>query len=272
MAYEPTHDVPASGLPAFAEPDATPGAAAQLVPGLDVQLLERQDDWAYIECSNGWKAWVNGTLLVARAAAPPPPHAPAPEPTPPPSPTPEPAPPTPPVAEPAPPAPAPAPSAPSGAWAAPSAAAAAAPTGRGLRLGPGQIVALVGAALVLISGWLNWADVEGGFTASAYKFPAAFLKDNTVDIPDSGMNLGVLILLIVAVCVVGALVAQVRWLTVVGGVLALLVGAVFLYQVRLLADEVDFGVFDLAGYAPILTIFGGIVATVGGAFALAQRS
>jgi hypothetical protein len=168
-------------------------------------------------------------------------------------------------------APAPSAPAPSGAWAAPSAGEAAAPTGSGIALGPGQIVALVGAALVLISGWLNWADVEGGFTASAYKFPAAFLKDNTVDIPDAGMNLGVLILLIVAVCVVGALVAKVRWLTVVGGVLALLVGAVFLYQVRLLADEVDLGIFDLAGYAPILTIFGGIVATAGGALALAQK-
>ncbi|MGH9032269.1 MAG: hypothetical protein ACRDY4_10850, partial [Acidimicrobiia bacterium] len=160
---------------------------------------------------------------------------------------------------------------PSGAWAAPSAGEATAPTRAGIALGPGQIVTLVGAALVLISGWLNWADVEGGFTASAYKFPAAFLKDNTVDIPDSGVNLGVLILVLVAACVVGALVTQVRWLAVVGGVLAVLVGAVFLYQVRLLADEVDVGVFDLAGYAPILTIFGGIVAAVGGALALAQK-
>jgi hypothetical protein len=270
LAYEPTHDVPATGLPAFAEADSNPGPAAQLVPGLDVQLLERQDDWAYIECSNGWKAWVNGTLLVARAAAPPPP--PAPEPTPPPPP----APPPPPVSSPTPPvapaAPTPGAPAPSGAWAAPSAGAPAAGTSARIALGPGQIVALVGAALVLISGWLNWADIEGGdFTASAYKFPAAFLKDNTIDVPGAGVNLGIVILLIVVACVVGALVAQVRWLAIVGGVLALLVGVVFLYQVKLLGDEVDLGIFDLAGYAPILTIFGGIVVTVGGALALAQQ-
>jgi hypothetical protein len=260
LAYEPTHDVPASGLPAFADPDVTPGPAAQLVPGLDVQLLERREDWAYIECSNGWKAWVNGTLLVARAAPEPvAPAAPAPVAPSPPPPQPEPT-----------PAPAPvAPAAPSPAWGTPAAAAPAAASTGGIAFGPGQIVALVGAALVLVSGWLNWADIEGGdFTASAYKFPAAFLKDNMVDVPGAGLNLGILLLLIVAVCVVGALVQKVRWLAVVGGVLALLVGVVFLYQIRELADEVNLGMFDLAGYAPLLTIVGGIVAGVGGVLAL----
>jgi hypothetical protein len=280
LAYEPTHDVPASGLPAFADPDVTPGPAAQLVPGLDVQLLERREDWAYIECSNGWKAWVNGTLLVARAAPEPvAPAAPAPVAPSPPPPQPEPTPAPAPVAPAAPAAPPPpqpeptpapvAPAAPSPAWGTPAAAAPAAASTGGIAFGPGQIVALIGAALVLVSGWLNWADIEGGdFTASAYKFPAAFLKDNMVDVPGAGLNLGILLLLIVAVCVVGALVQKVRWLAVVGGVLALLVGVVFLYQIRELADEVNLGMFDLAGYAPLLTIVGGIVAGVGGVLAL----
>jgi hypothetical protein len=166
-------------------------------------------------------------------------------------------------------APAPGAAAPSGAWAAP---APAAPSRAGLPLGAGQIVALVGAALVLVSSWLNWADIEGGdFTASAYKFPAAFLKDNMIDVPGAGVNLGIVILLVVVACVVGALVARVRWLAVVGGVLAFLVGVVFLYQVKLLGDEVDLGIFDLAGYAPILTIFGGLAVIAGGVLALAQE-
>ena len=277
MAYEPTHDVPASGLPAFAEPDAAPGPAAQLVPGLDVQVLERRDDWAYIECSNGWKAWVNGTLLVVRAVAPPPP---APERTPPPPPpSPEPAP--PPVAAPAPPPPTPTASEPSGAWAAPSAPGAAGTRG-GLALGPGHLVALVGAGIFLVSAWLNWIGFDiAGFSDSfsAYRVPANFLRDSTAG--DAGLNLG-LFMWILTILGVGAILASatnasLRWLPVAYGGLITVVTLLFIWQATNLADQFeafggDVGTFDLIEIGVYVGLVGAIIALVGGVLVLTRKS
>ena len=69
-AYVATHRVPLTGLKAWATPDASQPAAADLAPNLDVQLLRWWGEWAEIRCSNGWTAWVGGRQLVATAAAP----------------------------------------------------------------------------------------------------------------------------------------------------------------------------------------------------------
>jgi hypothetical protein len=62
--------VPPGGAPAWSVPDPTAAPVARLDPGLRVQLLEqRPEGWAYVRCSNGWSAWVDGRTLLADAGA-----------------------------------------------------------------------------------------------------------------------------------------------------------------------------------------------------------
>ena len=68
-AFVATHLVPDDGLDARLSPHPDVAVAARLDGGLDVQQLERKGDWARIECSNGWIAWVDGRRLVPTAAA-----------------------------------------------------------------------------------------------------------------------------------------------------------------------------------------------------------
>ncbi len=75
--FRPTHVVPPDGLPAWEAPDpARPTDPLDAL--LPVQLAERQGDWAYVVCSNGWAAWVDGRLLVSVPRTPRPPVSPSP--------------------------------------------------------------------------------------------------------------------------------------------------------------------------------------------------
>ncbi|MFI7237562.1 hypothetical protein [Streptomyces cyaneofuscatus] len=73
--FRPTHVIPPDGLPAWEVPDAArpTGPLDALLP---VQLAERRGDWAYVVCSNGWAAWVDGRLLVSVPRTPPAPGQP----------------------------------------------------------------------------------------------------------------------------------------------------------------------------------------------------
>lgn len=82
--WTPTHRVPATGSACWAAPDgAQPPLAARLDAGLEVRLVERRGDWAHVECSNGWTAWVDARLLeqLTPPAPPPPPEPVAPPPS-----------------------------------------------------------------------------------------------------------------------------------------------------------------------------------------------
>ncbi|MFF0259779.1 hypothetical protein ACFYR2_13235 [Streptomyces microflavus] len=68
--FRPTHVIPPDGLPAWEAPDAA-RPTDPLDALLPVQLVDRQGDWAYVACSNGWSAWVDGRLLVSVPQAPP---------------------------------------------------------------------------------------------------------------------------------------------------------------------------------------------------------
>ncbi|MFJ6513774.1 hypothetical protein ACIQMO_18635 [Streptomyces sp. NPDC091406] len=73
--FRPTHVVPPDGLPAWESPDvARPTDPLDAL--LPVQLQDRRGDWAYVACSNGWSAWVDGRLLVSVPRTPPAPGAP----------------------------------------------------------------------------------------------------------------------------------------------------------------------------------------------------
>src|SRR6266513_2072423 len=64
--WSPDAVVPASGLPAWSEPDGSAPPATQLQGGVEVRVAERRGDWAKVECWNGWTCWLNGSLLLRR--------------------------------------------------------------------------------------------------------------------------------------------------------------------------------------------------------------
>ncbi|WP_435239404.1 hypothetical protein [Streptomyces sp. YPW6] len=73
--FRPTHVVPPDGLPAWESPDvARPTDPLDAL--LPVEVRDRRGDWAYVACSNGWSAWVDGRLLVSVPRTPPAPGAP----------------------------------------------------------------------------------------------------------------------------------------------------------------------------------------------------
>ncbi|MFE7483937.1 hypothetical protein [Streptomyces sp. NPDC057552] len=73
--FRPTHVVPPDGLDAWETPDAA-RPTDPLDGLLPVRLVDRRGDWAYVVCSNGWAAWVDGRLLVSVPKDPPAPGQP----------------------------------------------------------------------------------------------------------------------------------------------------------------------------------------------------
>ena len=292
--YTETHVVPAEGLPAWAGPDGSTPAAANLDPGLDVMVIERRGEWAYIRCSNGWEAWVDGRRLVESAPArarTPTPSTPAP-----PAPTEQAAPPTsaapsqpppPGPTQPVPQAAAPTqPGPPSAVWGTPAAGpAAGAPRARGgFRIGPGQIVALAGGFVFFVSSWLQWLHVSVSFAQrsasvsySSYKIPAHFLLDSQSN--QGGLSLGILIAFLGVACLAGALVSALgRPLgivaIVVGGV-SVVVMVLFFVQTSYLIDALpgafEKGYFSVVRYGAIIAMIGAVATVVGGILALVQK-
>jgi hypothetical protein len=62
-AWRPTHRVPADGLPAWAEPDPSAAATAQLPGQLELAVVEQRGSWAHVTAENGWEGWVDGRGL-----------------------------------------------------------------------------------------------------------------------------------------------------------------------------------------------------------------
>jgi hypothetical protein len=260
-----------------------------------VMLVERRGEWAYIRCSNGWEAWVDGRRLVESApasaptpaASPPPPPTPAP---PPPS-SPAPAPTPPPPVQPAPdatatPSPPTQPGPPSAAWGTPGAAAAPGvprPAAGGFQLGPGPIVALVGGLAYFVSGWIAWLRFEFSGTTSvtqsfpAYDIPAHFLLDSRSEA--GGLSLGIVIAFFGFACIAAAVVSatntRLGLLSVIAGGLALLVVVLFLVQTRYIIDELgpafETGFFSVVRFGAYIALLGAIASVVGGILSLLQK-
>jgi hypothetical protein len=70
------YTAPAGGLAAWAQPSAAAPSIAHIEARVELHLVERSGDWAHIECSNGWQAWVDARLLAPVAATPAPPRRP----------------------------------------------------------------------------------------------------------------------------------------------------------------------------------------------------
>lgn len=55
---------PASGVPAWREPDGSGPVVAELPGDVEVLVLERRDAWARVSVESGWSGWVDGRRLV----------------------------------------------------------------------------------------------------------------------------------------------------------------------------------------------------------------
>ena len=63
--WMPTHEMKerANG---WAQPDPNTAVIGTVDERLPMRVVGRRDDWAHIECSNGWCAWIDGRRLKAR--------------------------------------------------------------------------------------------------------------------------------------------------------------------------------------------------------------
>jgi hypothetical protein len=264
--YRQTHVVPTEGLPAWPGPDGSAAPAANLDPGLDVMLIESRGDWAYVRCSNGWEAWVDGRRLVVSA------------PSPSTVPTPQAAPPT--WAPPTQPGP------PSAAWGGPGAATPPPGVPRptaGFEIGAGPIVALVGGLLYFIASWLSWLHFEfkgtGSITQSfsAYDIPAHFLLDSRSG--SGGLSLGIVIAFFGFACLAAAVLSatnrRLGLLSVIAGAAAFLVVVLFLVQTGYIIDALgpafDSSYFSVLRFGVYIALLGAIGSIVGGILTLVQK-
>jgi len=138
---------------------------------------------------------------------------------------------------------------------------------------PGQLVALAGGVLIVVSAWLDWIRPTRPFGPamglSAYDVPAQFLVHNRgLFVSRTGPSLGVLVFLLGAVCLVAALVRPVRLLALPGGAGVLVVAVWYAIRLR------GFGsgsLRDLLGVGTVVALIGGVTAIVGGFLLLSHR-
>lgn len=64
QAWFRTHVVPMGGVAAWAQPDPASPPETTLAPGVELQLLDVQNGWAYVAGSNDWRGWVDASLLA----------------------------------------------------------------------------------------------------------------------------------------------------------------------------------------------------------------
>jgi len=154
---------------------------------------------------------------------------------------------------------------------APGAQASAPPTTvsnrGGPSFGPGTILALLGAAAIVVSIFVAWFDYSKGAvstSANAGDVPVQFLVDNQVEWISS-ISIIVLLAPAAALLVIGALVAKARVLGVIGGAVAIIVTVLYSIQWQRIIDDkgMSFGLTDLIGIGVYVAVVGGIVGLVG---------
>jgi hypothetical protein len=138
---------------------------------------------------------------------------------------------------------------------------------------PGQLVALAGGVLVVVSAWLDWIrpsrPLGPAMGLSAYDVPAQFLvRDSGLFASRGGPSLGVLVLLLGAACLVAALVRPVAFLALPAGIGAVVLAVWWTIRFRSFSN----GTFDdLFGIGTVLVVIGGVAAIVGGILTLTGR-
>jgi hypothetical protein len=143
---------------------------------------------------------------------------------------------------------------------------------------------ILGAVAVVVSIFLRWFDLNISTTFhvslhyTATGVPVQFLWDYTTKSNDP--SLLVVLIPSAVLALVGVALIRARWLTFVGGALAIAVAAAYSFQLhqglntvrRSLHGAIKIGLSDLLGIAPIICFVGGILIVVGALVPRGRRS
>ena len=133
--------------------------------------------------------------------------------------------------------------------------------------GSGALIGLLGAALVGFSAWLAWLSGAQRPRQSAFNVPASFLLDSHAS--PGGVSLGVVVLVLSALGVIGALLAAGRFPAIALGAAVVVVAVLYGYQLRLSVDDLNrashlhLEVRDMIGVGPFAAAAGGIIVVIG---------
>jgi len=139
--------------------------------------------------------------------------------------------------------------------------------GSSLSLGPKQILGGLAAIGLVVSAFLNWADVSGlgGAQLKGTDVPVEFLVDKNTDSSDPS----ILVLLVIAAVLlaIGAfVVSSARGMGIAGAALGIVVVVLYCVQVqRGLDDELaglDIGLFDFISTGVYVALVAGVVGLV----------
>jgi hypothetical protein len=147
----------------------------------------------------------------------------------------------------------------------PSGAPVAAATGGGFSMGPGQIITAIGSLAVGVACFLEWLRAgNGARSANADVVPWDFLWDKS---SLSSTSILVWLIPIAVLILVAAIVPQLRFVALAGGIAALAVAGVYAFQLNALIDSFkprDVGsVYDHLGIGDYVVAGGGFIAIVG---------
>ncbi len=144
---------------------------------------------------------------------------------------------------------------------------------------------IVGPVIVGISSFLEWAGRNFKlFSSGGLDVPAKFLFDGETNLDDSGLPIGVVVLIIAVIGLVGVFApfARSNLLVWVSGVLAILVVGLFCFQLNDYLDRVNegalldpgrlgpggYGVRNTVGVGAALCGVGGVVTLAGAALGI----
>jgi hypothetical protein len=139
---------------------------------------------------------------------------------------------------------------------------------------------VVGLALVVISGFLEWAGRNFPRSFSGLDVPAKFLIDSKANLDGGGLPLGVLVILIGAVGLVAALAPIPRRDVLVwaSGAAGVVIALLYLYQLNEFMDRFNrvfgpggFGARNTVGFGAALCGFGAVLTLAGAALGLYVR-
>jgi hypothetical protein len=126
---------------------------------------------------------------------------------------------------------------------------------------------VVGAVLVAVSIFLDWADLSVGsqsFSTAAKGVPIEFLWDKNTSSTDPSLLIA---LIPAAVAILVGIIHKVRLLAVLGGLVSIVVAGLYVYQVNSGLDQLPESIrsiFDFIGIAPWFALVGGILGLIGG--------
>ena len=147
-------------------------------------------------------------------------------------------------------------------------------SGGGRTLAVGDAILALGIVAIVVSIFLNWLDFSrtiGGtqvtqrFTASGV--PVQELVNYTTTRKDPTFL--VLLIPIAVLSLLALLVVRARWVAIIFGVLAVLIAAMYSYQLEAALHASSslhgFGLWDFLGIGPIVCFVGGVLVLVGAA-------